>query len=83
MKTLIFSISLFIFAQSLFAKTEIMENLKPEDQKYFKNEAFSGMNKLERIDLNVKEINKLHGEIEGLKSEISKMKKDIEELKRK
>ena len=67
----------------LNAETVINQGLNKEDQQYFKNESFSGMNKLERIDLNVKEINKLHGEIASLKSEIAKMKQDIEELKKK
>lgn len=57
--------------------------LKPGDQKYFKNDSFEGNNKLERIDLNVKEINKLHSEVAVLKSEIQLMKKEIEELKTK
>jgi archaellum component FlaC len=57
--------------------------LKPEDQKYFQNDMFEGRNKLERIDLNVKEINKLHGEVAFLKQEIALLKREIEELKKK
>jgi hypothetical protein len=57
--------------------------LKPEDQKYFKNDAFDGQNKWERIDLNVKEINKLHGEIAALKAEMASLKEEIEKLKKK
>lgn len=83
MKLLLFSMVIFSTHGLLMAGTLIDQGLKAEDQKYFKNESFSGMNKLERIDLNVKEINKLHGEIASLKSEISKMKQDIEELKKK
>jgi hypothetical protein len=59
------------------------EVLKKEDQQYFKNESFDGKNRLERIDLNVKEINKLHGEIAGMKSEIANLKQEIELLKAK
>ena len=59
------------------------EVLKKEDQQYFKNESFEGRNRLERIDLNVKEINKLHGEIAAMKSDIANLKQEIELLKAK
>jgi predicted RNase H-like nuclease (RuvC/YqgF family) len=57
--------------------------LKKEEQKYFKNDSFEGNNQRERIDSNVKEINRLHGEIASLKTEIENMKKEIEDLKNK
>lgn len=57
--------------------------LKKEDQTYFKNDSFEGNNKWERIDLNVKEINKLHGEIASMKAEIEKLKLEVEMLKNK
>jgi peptidoglycan hydrolase CwlO-like protein len=57
--------------------------LKKEDQVYYKNDSFEGSNKWERIDNNVKEINKLHGEIASMKADIAQLKKEMEELKNK
>ena len=55
--------------------------LTKEDQKYYKNDSFEGNNKRERIDSLVIEVNKLHGEIAGLKAELQVLKKEMEELK--
>lgn len=57
--------------------------LKPEDQKYFKNDSLDGKNKWERIDANVAEINRLHATIAQMKIEIQQLKTDVEELKKK
>jgi hypothetical protein len=57
--------------------------LRPEDQKYFKNDSLDGKNKWERIDANVAEINRLHGTIAEMKLEIQKLKTEVEELKKK
>lgn len=57
--------------------------LKKEDQMYFKNDAMEGQNKQERIDANVKEINKLHEEIGKLKAELSELRSEVEALKNK
>ncbi|MFP5387335.1 MAG: hypothetical protein ACLGHN_14755 [Bacteriovoracia bacterium] len=57
--------------------------LSTEDQKYFKNDVMEGNNQFERINMNVKEINKLHGEVAELRAEIQKLKKEITELKKK
>jgi cell division protein FtsB len=57
--------------------------LKKEDQQYFKNDSMEGQNRLERIDANVKEINKLHGEIQSMKADIAALKKEVEILKSK
>jgi cell division protein FtsB len=57
--------------------------LKKEDQQYFKNDSMEGQNRLERIDANVKEINKLHGEIQSMKADITALKKEVEILKSK
>lgn len=57
--------------------------LDEKDQKFFKNETFAGNNQMERIDLNVREINKLHSEIASLKAQMATMKQEIEELKKK
>ena len=71
---------------SLWAQTPTTVDygyLKSEDQKYFKNDSREGNNQLERIDLNVKEINKLHGEITLLKAQMASLKSEIEKLKKK
>jgi hypothetical protein len=77
----------FLFLIVLISSSAFAQNkfgyLSQEDQKYFKNDSFEGQNKMERIDLNVKEINKLHGEIIALKKEMSKMKEEIDALKNK
>lgn len=57
--------------------------LKKEDQKYFKNESGDGNNQMERIDMNVKEINKLHGEVASLKQQLAKLREEVEKLKKK
>jgi uncharacterized small protein (DUF1192 family) len=57
--------------------------LQEQDQKFFKNESMAGNNQLERIDLNVKEINKLHAEVARLKAQLQALKSDIAELKAK
>lgn len=57
--------------------------LKPEDQKYYKNDSLDGKNKWERIDANVAEINRLHGMVAEMKLEIQKLKADVEMLKNK
>lgn len=43
----------------------------------FKNEAFDGKNKLERIDANAAMINKILGELNSLKAEIAGLKSQI------
>lgn len=75
-----FILILAFTSSSLFAADYY---LKPEDQKFFKNDSMEGKNQLERIDANVKEINRLHGEISMLKSEIANLKTQVEELKKK
>jgi hypothetical protein len=55
--------------------------LKPEDQTYYKNESMAGMNQMERIDSTVKEINKLHGEINQLKKDLALLQAEVEKLK--
>jgi cell division protein FtsB len=57
--------------------------LKKEEQQYFKNDSMEGQNRLERIDANVKEINKLHGELQSMKADIAALKKEVEMLKSK
>lgn len=55
--------------------------LNDEDQKYYKNDVMEGNNQRERIDMNVKEINKLYGEIATLKTQVQELKKEMELLK--
>lgn len=83
MKSVLIGIVFLSGISSVFATITFEENLRPEDQKYYKNEAFDGQNKLERIDSTVKEINKLHGEIASLRSELEVFKAEVQELKSK
>lgn len=57
--------------------------LKASDQKFYKNDSMEGNNQFERIDMNVKEINKLHGEVATLKAELQKLKSEVELIKAK
>lgn len=57
--------------------------LKKEDQKYFKNEPFTGQSESERTDSLVKEINVLHGKIAKLEQQLQSMQKEIDEMKKK
>lgn len=57
--------------------------LKKEDQKFFQNDALDGKNKWERIDANVREINRLHGDIAAMKLELQRLRVEVDELKKK
>ena len=57
--------------------------LKPEDQKYYKNDSLEGNNQRERIDSLVKEVNKLHAEQASIRAEMLSLKKELEDLKKK
>jgi peptidoglycan hydrolase CwlO-like protein len=70
-----------LLTTSALATMEYTSGLKPEDQKYYKNEPNQGLNQVDRIDSTVREINKLHSEIAALKAEVAAMKKDIQQLK--
>ncbi|MGE3610015.1 MAG: hypothetical protein AB7I27_10550 [Bacteriovoracaceae bacterium] len=75
----------YIILMSLFLSSAYaieFGNLKPEDQKYYKNDIFEGNNQRERIDSLVKEVNKIYGEMASMKSEIQQLKVQIEELKK-
>lgn len=74
------ALALVLFSSSVLSDTVV---LKPEDQQYYKNERFSGMNKLQRIDSLVIEVNKVHGELAAMKSEIALLKEEVEKLKAK
>lgn len=76
--TLFLTSALPAVATITFDKTAI----KPEDQKFYKNDPNEGKSNLERMDSAVKEINKLHGEIAALKAEMNNLKKDVELLKK-
>ncbi len=80
----IFILSLTLSASlSASAQSGDYGTLTPQDQKYFKNDSLDGKNKWERIDANVAEINRLHGQIAEMKVEIQRLKADVEELKKK
>jgi peptidoglycan hydrolase CwlO-like protein len=75
-------IMIFFILFSLHAFSQSDYGLTAEDQKYFKNDNFEGKNKLERIDANVKEINKLHQEISELKKEVNLLKEQMKSLRK-
>jgi uncharacterized protein YlxW (UPF0749 family) len=56
--------------------------LTAEEQKYYKNDSFDGLNQRERVDSLVKEMNKLMGEISAMKTEIQTLRKEVDELKK-
>ena len=56
--------------------------LTEEEQKYYKNDSFDGNNQRERIDSLVRETNKLHQMVAGLKAEVQTLRKEIDELKK-
>lgn len=76
-----YALCFFLLSTFAFATIEY-GNLKPEDQKYYKNESMAGNNQLERIDSTVKEINKLHGEIATLKAQVQILRQEMDELKK-
>jgi TolA-binding protein len=75
---LIFSLLLL----STFAHAQQGGYLSAKDQKYYKNDSFEGNNQRERIDSLVKEMNKLHGDIAGMKGEIQTLKAEVQEMKK-
>ncbi len=80
MKILFILTSLIIYSTSM---AEDFGYLKKSEQTYFKNDSMDGQNKMERIDQNVREINKLHGEIARMKEDIVLLKEEIQKLKEK
>lgn len=79
-------LALFIISSSFAlaqAPTHKTLYLTQEDQKYFNNDVNEGNNTFERININVKEINRLHGELASLKEQIQVIKKELAELKAK
>ncbi len=56
--------------------------LSAKDQKYYKNDSFEGNNQRERIDSLVKEMNKIHGELAGLKAEMQTLKDEMTLMKK-
>ena len=53
--------------------------LTPDEQPNFKNDS-NGRNDFERIDANVKELNRVVGEINSLKQEIKALRERVEDL---
>ncbi len=56
-------------------------DLKESEQKNFKNDSGQGFNQMERVDKNVREINKLWDEINRLKAEVNSLKNEVNQLK--
>lgn len=75
-----YALCLFLLSTSAFAIE--YGYLKPEDQKYYKNDSMDGNNQRERIDSTVKEINKLHGEVATLKAQVQILRQEMDELKK-
>ena len=70
-------LTVLAFSRPLLA---LNDYLKPEDQPFYQNDA-NGKNNLDRIDSNVKEINRMWGEINTLKNEISLIKEQLAAIK--
>lgn len=56
--------------------------LTPDEQPNFQNDS-NGRNDFERIDANVKELNRVVGELNSLKQEVKSLKERIDELESK
>lgn len=73
---------LFVF---LFCCTQAFAydfgDLKESEQKNFKNDSGQGFNQMERIDKNVREINKMWDELNKLKTEVNALKNEVNQLK--
>jgi peptidoglycan hydrolase CwlO-like protein len=82
MKFLVICLS-FIATNNVLAQINPDANeLKKEDQTYFKNDYGEGLNKFERIDMATKHINQVMGEVQSLKKEIDQLKARVEELEK-
>ena len=75
---LIFSLLLL----STVAQAQQGGYLSAQDQKYYKNDSFEGNNQRERIDSLVREMNKLLGDIAGMKAEIQTLKAEVQQMKK-
>lgn len=73
--------SLLLISSFSWAQAQMGGYLKPEQQKYYKNDSFEGKNQRERIDSLVVELNKVYGELESMKAEMKVLKKEVEDLK--
>jgi hypothetical protein len=57
--------------------------LTAQDQKYFKNDIMDGNNTVERITMNVREINKIHAQLIEMKAQIALLTTQVAELQKK
>jgi polyhydroxyalkanoate synthesis regulator phasin len=57
--------------------------LSPDDQKMFRNDSRDGKNHLDRIDDNVRQINKLMQEISDLRTRVQILEKKVNQLENK
>jgi len=70
-----------LLSSTAMATMEYTSGLKPEEQKYYKNEVNQGMNHVERVDSTVRELNKLHAEVASLKADVELLKNEVKKLK--
>lgn len=64
-----------------FTNVHASQYISDKDQQYYRNDPTDGVNKRERIDSLVIEINKIYGEMKSMKEEIAKLRKEVDELK--
>lgn len=79
MKKLIFGVLILSFSVASAASQYISD----KDQQYYRNDPTDGVNKRERIDSLVVEVNKIYGELKTMKEEVSKLRKELDDMKAK
>lgn len=79
MKKLIFGVLILSFSVASAASQYISD----KDQQYYRNDPTDGVNKRERIDSLVVEVNKIYGELKTMKEEMSKLRKELDDMKAK
>lgn len=70
---------LLISTSSLFGS----EYISNKDQTLYRNDPTDGLNKRERIDSLVKELNKVLEEVKNMKADMAKLRQEMDELKAK
>jgi len=78
MKKLVFTALIFSFSM-----THASQYLSDKDQQYYRNDPTDGVNKRERIDSLVVEVNKIYAEMKSMKEEVAKLRKELDEMKAK
>lgn len=77
MRNIIFTLCLVVSFSSSAQKKQYY--LGKDEQPYFKNDP-NGQNDLDRIDNNVREINRMHGELASLKQQMAAMEERLKVL---